>query len=63
MPNSAPQCGFGSQAPDFVLPATDGRSYALADIKGAKGTVIVFICNHCPYEGGDRAADPRRGGA
>jgi peroxiredoxin len=49
MPNSAPQCDFGWTAPDFVLPATDGRSYALADIKGAKGTVIVFICNHCPY--------------
>lgn len=36
-------------APDFRLPATDGRIYALADIAGANGTVIAFICNHCPY--------------
>ena len=36
-------------APDFHLPATDGRSYAFKDIAGEKGTVIVFICNHCPY--------------
>ncbi|MCI0599098.1 MAG: thioredoxin family protein [Beijerinckiaceae bacterium] len=36
-------------APDFCLPGTDGRIYAFADVAGAKGTVIVFICNHCPY--------------
>lgn len=36
-------------APDFRLPATDGRTYSLADVAGEKGTVIVFICNHCPY--------------
>jgi len=36
-------------APDFRLPATDGQAYALADVSGANGTVIVFICNHCPY--------------
>jgi peroxiredoxin len=36
-------------AEDFRLPATDGKSYALDDIAGEKGTVIVFICNHCPY--------------
>ena len=34
---------------DFRLPATDGRSYAFDDVAGDKGTVIVFICNHCPY--------------
>ena len=38
-----------ARAPDFKLPATDGRVYALKDVSGAKGTVIVFICNHCPY--------------
>jgi len=38
-----------SPAPDFRLPATNGRIYALADVAGAKGTVIAFICNHCPY--------------
>jgi peroxiredoxin len=36
-------------AHDFRLPATDGRIYSLADVAGEKGTVIVFICNHCPY--------------
>jgi peroxiredoxin len=36
-------------APDFSLPATDGRTYALKDVAGEKGAVIVFICNHCPY--------------
>ena len=40
---------LGTPAPDFRLPATDGKSYALADVAGAKGTVIAFICNHCPY--------------
>jgi len=36
-------------APDFSLPATDGKTYALKDVVGANGAVIVFICNHCPY--------------
>ena len=49
MPTTASICEFGWKAADFHLPATDGRDYALADIKGASGTVIVFICNHCPY--------------
>ena len=44
-----PICDFGWQAPDFELPATDGRIHSLSDIKGERGTVIVFICNHCPY--------------
>jgi peroxiredoxin len=40
---------LGKPAPDFSLPATDGETYTLADVTGANGTVIVFICNHCPY--------------
>ncbi len=44
-----PFCDFGWQAPDFNLPATDGKSYTLADIAGENGTLIMFICNHCPY--------------
>lgn len=36
-------------AVDFHLPATDGRTYSLDDVAGEHGTVIVFICNHCPY--------------
>jgi peroxiredoxin len=44
-----PICDFGWRAPEFNLPATDGKTYSLADIRGKKGTLIVFICNHCPY--------------
>jgi peroxiredoxin len=40
---------LGMPAADFRLPATDGRTYTLDDVAGQKGTVLVFICNHCPY--------------
>ena len=49
MAATPPVCNFGEKAHDFTLPATDGRSYRLAELKGPKGTVIVFMCNHCPY--------------
>jgi len=44
-----PVCDFGWKAPDFALPGTDGRTWSLADIAGPNGTLIMFICNHCPY--------------
>ncbi|SMX34355.1 thioredoxin family protein [Actibacterium lipolyticum] len=44
-----PVCDFGWKAPDFSLPGTDGKTYTLADIAGPKGTLVMFICNHCPY--------------
>ena len=40
---------IGWKAKDFALQGIDGRTYSLADIRGAKGTLVVFICNHCPY--------------
>jgi peroxiredoxin len=40
---------IGAKAPDFSLPATDGKTYKLADFKDAKTLVIFFTCNHCPY--------------
>src|SRR5882762_8577206 len=46
---STSDIAFGTSAPTFALPATDGRRYSLDDVTGLKGTVIVFICNHCPY--------------
>lgn len=39
----------GSLAPDFMLPATDGKMYGLKDFANAKILVIFFTCNHCPY--------------
>jgi peroxiredoxin len=44
-----PVCNFGEKAQPFTLPATDGRTYSLTDLKGPNGTLIVFMCNHCPY--------------
>ena len=46
---SSHQVVLGSPAPEFRLPGTDGRIHAFADVAGERGTVIVFICNHCPY--------------
>ena len=42
-------CDFGWKAKDFALKGVDGKIYSLADIRGPKGTLVVFICNHCPY--------------
>jgi peroxiredoxin len=49
MAESTPVCDFGWEAPRFRLPATDGKVYALDDLAGANGTLVMFICNHCPY--------------
>ena len=40
---------IGAKAPDFSLPATDGKNYQLSDFKDAKALVVFFTCNHCPY--------------
>lgn len=40
---------IGQKAPGFNLPATDGKTYSLADFADAKILVIFFTCNHCPY--------------
>ncbi len=44
-----PICNFGEQAKDFNLMSTENKQISLKDIKGEKGTLIMFICNHCPY--------------
>lgn len=41
--------GIGDKARDFALPATDGKTYSLADFSEAKVLVLFFTCNHCPY--------------
>lgn len=41
---------LGTKAPDFSLPNTmNSDTLSFADVKDQKGTVIMFICNHCPY--------------
>jgi peroxiredoxin len=44
-----PICNFGWKAPPFSLPGVDGKTYSLAELKGKNGTLVIFICNHCPY--------------
>src|SRR5437016_4774029 len=42
-------CNFGWKARDFALAGVDARTHSLADVRGRNGTVVAFICNHCPY--------------
>ncbi len=44
-----PICEFGWKAGDFALEGVDGESYTLERVRGPKGTLVMFICNHCPY--------------
>jgi peroxiredoxin len=44
-----PLCDFGWKAPPFSLQDPDGHTYTLDSVKGPKGVVVMFICNHCPY--------------
>ena len=47
--STADICAFGWKARDFALEGVDGKTYSLVDVRGSNGTLIVFICNHCPY--------------
>ena len=49
MPVQTPICDFGKKALPFELNSTDNKIISLEDIKGKNGTLIMFICNHCPY--------------
>jgi peroxiredoxin len=44
-----PICNYGEKAIDFNLISTENKLISLNNIKGEKGTLIMFICNHCPY--------------
>ena len=46
---TTPTGELGSTAAPFDLPGTDGRRHTLESVRGANGTVVMFICNHCPY--------------
>jgi len=49
MAEETPVCNFGWKAPSFTLPGTDGKTYSLEQLRGPNGTLVMFICNHCPY--------------
>jgi peroxiredoxin len=53
---------IGDKVPDFKLPATDGKTYQLADFSDAKVLVIFFSCNHCPYVTGSDEVTRRTAG-
>ena len=44
-----PICNFGEKAKDFNLLSTENKKVSLDDIRGENGTLVMFICNHCPY--------------
>ena len=44
-----PICNFGEKAKDFDLLSTENKKTSLDNVKGKNGTLIMFICNHCPY--------------
>ena len=55
-----PAGAIGWQAKDFTLEDAYGNPFRLSDLKGPSGTLVMFICNHCPYV---RAiAEPHRAG-
>ena len=49
MPIKTPICDFGKKADNFELKSTENKITSLNDLKGKNGTLIMFICNHCPY--------------
>lgn len=49
MAATPPVCDFGWTAPKFTLPGTDGKIHTLDGLAGDNGTLLMFICNHCPY--------------
>lgn len=39
----------GAVAPDFELKDGEGNLFSLSDVKGKRGTLVMFVCNHCPF--------------
>ena len=44
-----PICDFGWSPPAFMLPGIDGKTYDQDAVRGPNGTLLMFICKHCPY--------------
>jgi peroxiredoxin len=49
LPQGVEELALGAKAPGFDLPGTDDKQHSLESVKGEKGTMVVFTCNHCPY--------------
>ena len=49
MAAETPICDFGWKATNFRLEGTDGVFHALDEVRGPNGTLVIFMCNHCPY--------------
>ena len=49
MPLKTPICDFRQAAKSFELKSTNNKIIKLNDVKGINGTLVMFICNHCPY--------------
>lgn len=47
--STGPGLGIGDTAPDFKLRNVDGKMVSLADYPQAKGFIVIFTCNHCPF--------------
>ena len=45
---AADELAIGAKGADFSLKGTDGKTYSLANVKGEKGTAVIFTCNECP---------------
>ena len=48
-PKSSQMVPLGTTAPDFALPDGSGIEHTLAGVQGSKGTLVIFMCNHCPF--------------
>ena len=46
---NTPVCNFGIRAPDFELSDTEGKLWSLESLRGPRGLLVMFLCNHCPY--------------
>ena len=44
-----PVCDYGQNAYNFNLTCTEGKIWTLDNLKGERGLLLFFICNHCPY--------------
>ncbi|MBD3298304.1 MAG: redoxin domain-containing protein [candidate division Zixibacteria bacterium] len=49
IPPGVEELAIGAEAPAFHLMGTDEQMHSLDDVKGEKGTLIIYTCNHCPY--------------